>query len=413
VSELTDASDPRAVNASLCRVLDHRCFQMVRSLHDAPAELVADSAMSFREFWDRGGRQWLLYALSLGDPDHDYLAATPTILPTYALETRAGHPLAPLLCSLADDDCGRDTAGWLLRAQLAMDTPRQREDRSGKQAECKDAALAQPEPARLSVWYQCISRIGLREAFPIGRFRAPDRGWLIIRGRRGHYQFCDEIRLYDVATGSVYVAQNCSGLFDFNRANMQTVPRSFVGCTSVDNLREWVLILALAGKAIDPMRPGEAFRIPAEIERSYTRSFEFTGRGRVFIHSSDQTHLPFAYYRDGQIVASGELVWPEHHNSALWHHAVELARVAEAGIVKGCALARFPTDLPIHTSPRGVSRVDAEPSHLSDINRGLRDELFALRERALCPATERGESARAPRARDARRRLVRVPSRER
>ena len=47
---------------------------------------------------------------------------------------------------------------------------------------------------------------------PIGRMAAPTRGWFIIRGRRGHHAFCDEVRVFDLSKGSVYGTQSCSGL---------------------------------------------------------------------------------------------------------------------------------------------------------------------------------------------------------
>jgi len=38
--------------------------------------------------------------------------------------------------------------------------------------------------------------------------RAIDRGWLVLRGRRGHYDWANEIRAYDLATGAAYVVRD-------------------------------------------------------------------------------------------------------------------------------------------------------------------------------------------------------------
>ena len=38
-------------------------------------------------------------------------------------------------------------------------------------------------------WIECLAEHRVPGwALPLGRFRAPDRGWLVIRGRRGHYE---------------------------------------------------------------------------------------------------------------------------------------------------------------------------------------------------------------------------------
>ena len=34
------------------------------------------------------------------------------------------------------------------------------------------------------------------------------RGWLVIRGRRGHYDFCDELHAYDLDSGSMVPADS-------------------------------------------------------------------------------------------------------------------------------------------------------------------------------------------------------------
>jgi hypothetical protein len=41
---------------------------------------------------------------------------------------------------------------------------------------------------------------------------APPFLGIVIRGRRGHYDFCDELGAYDMETGAAYVAKSCSGL---------------------------------------------------------------------------------------------------------------------------------------------------------------------------------------------------------
>ena len=42
------------------------------------------------------------------------------------------------------------------------------------------------------------------------RSRRPDTGWLVIAGRRGHYQFCDTIRAYHLGTGAAFIDDSCT-----------------------------------------------------------------------------------------------------------------------------------------------------------------------------------------------------------
>ncbi len=51
-----------------------------------------------------------------------------------------------------------------------------------------------------------------RIALPLGDVKAPDTGWLVIAGRRGHYEFCDTVRAYDLETGAAFIDDNCSEL---------------------------------------------------------------------------------------------------------------------------------------------------------------------------------------------------------
>jgi hypothetical protein len=72
----------------------------------------------------------------------------------------------------------------------------------------------------------------------------------VIHGRRGHYDFCDEIRAYDLATGAAYLAKRCDGLIrlwtgegcDPDAGRIQTQAGQVVR----ENLREaaWMLLLA-------------------------------------------------------------------------------------------------------------------------------------------------------------------------
>ena len=89
-----------------------------------------------------------------------------------------------------------------------------------------------PADKRYQKWHACIEELRPRQdALPLGRVRAPMRGFFVVRGRRGHYSFCDEIRAYDLASGAAYVASSCSGV------NSSPVTRSTTLSTLYGSLR--------------------------------------------------------------------------------------------------------------------------------------------------------------------------------
>ena len=374
---VADDADPSALNAQLCALFAHPCFTLLGAMDDEAPDLAADSGLAMREFWKRGGSWWFHSALSYTDPNADVWAA-PVMLPTLSLETTPQHRLRPFLCSLADPRCGRSSWGWLNRARRALSDDALRRDAPSVHDQCRETAVQQPADRRMYFWYRCIAQYARSQALPHGRFRAPERGWFVIHGFRGHYGGCDGIRAYDLATGAAYVAQNCLGMLidddkDGNERHFgQRDKPVFAGRVSTDNLRELVLLLALAPEVIDDALPVGDFERPAEIKPVMDRiGDQARPRGKVVVHSSDQTQLVYRYVQDEQVSVKGQLTWPQDHNSAIAQYLVDLLRVVEDGLVEGCA----PADLP-------ASLFDA--SFKSE----LRAAIVDLRGRALCPRAD-------------------------
>jgi len=94
----------------------------------------------------------------------------------------------------------------------------------------KAIAASDPESfgeadADYTEWMKCLEEHRpVAWALPLGRLQSPRVGWLIIRGRRGHYQFCDEVRAHDLETAQPNVAQSCSRLHR-QRGGRDPVPR--------------------------------------------------------------------------------------------------------------------------------------------------------------------------------------------
>src|SRR6185369_9527935 len=113
------------------------------------------------------------------------------------------HPLGDLVCALSDASCGIETRGWELRAEHFFDRFAENKragwlahDQQGEPPPsidvCQAKATQGPERERYADWRMCLAKANHTKArLPLGHTRAPKKGWLFIRGRRGHHSFCD------------------------------------------------------------------------------------------------------------------------------------------------------------------------------------------------------------------------------
>jgi hypothetical protein len=212
-----------------------------------------------------------------------------------------------------------------------------------------------------------------------------------VRGRRGHYSFCDEIRAYDLATGAAYVAQSCSGLalrqdgsVDGAETDAARTAKTRVGRLDVTLLREAAWMMALSNEAQERvLEDGFGWSIPRGIELAAGSS-----RGEVFgmqwSGSSGQTQLEWQWVARGTRVSSGTLTWPQDYNDAAHDHAVKLLDIAEASFQPGCAPAPLPSRVPATTKAGGVSPIDASADSLQAAQDELSKALSATRARP-CP----------------------------
>jgi hypothetical protein len=319
---------------------------------------------------------------------------------TLTAESHPRHALAPLLlCPTADAACGADTAGWEMRARAAFerfaevrleDRRQDRDDPPRTEASCANAAYAAAVDERYDVWRECIAQVPMRtEALPLGRFRAPTRGWFVVRGRRGHYDFCDEIGAYHLGTGSAYIARSCTalalaagGAVDQRATDGARRDAVVTGLLPVDNLREAAWMILLAAEVQEEVLEQEAmFDVPPGIvpRRSSAGVATYSASGGSWSHSSAQTQLAWSYIVDGRSVAAGELTWPNDFDSAALDHAVRLLAIAEAGLRGACPAVALPAPLDLGGARPGVSRVDAPPDRVTAVDRQLLRRLAGAR----------------------------------
>jgi hypothetical protein len=311
------------------------------------------------------------------------------------LDTDPGHVLAPLLCTLADESCGRETEGWAERAgdafSAAVVRDRVREEDAfpvnsqSLAARCEAEVRKKGTTPEYAKWMECLAEHRVPDwALPLGRVRAPDRGWLVIRGRRGHYEFCDELGVYDVETGAAYVAKSCSGLrlradgsVNFEATNTARKATFEAGRLDVANLREAVWMILLAPQSEKVFLSADYFPIPKGMVPTPPESDAGGYVGSMWANSG-QTVLSWSWLSaDGQVLASGTLTWPGSY-AAPESHAADLLRIAEVGLRSECPPAKLPAFAP--GAPRsGVSAIDARPQEVA----ALQDELaITLREYA-------------------------------
>lgn len=362
-------------------------------------DVTFDSALSLKSWWDAGGSSWVSHYLTLGAPGHhpnnpNWSMVAPTPRKTLTRESAKDSPLASILCSARDASCGLETRGWLTRARQAFEAharEKRREPRpSDPRAVCTERAKNAPAGDGYDTWRRCLDDTAERsDALPLGRFRAPTDGWLVLRGRRGHYALCDEVRAYDLATGSAFVSGTCGGLVlrdggsvDGQKTDATRKLRSEVGRLPLENLREAALLTLLAPHVQhDVLAEGFGWALPDDLPIQSSTDGVFGGLALSGGFSSGQTIVGWAWVRSGRAVASGELVWPENYNDAASDHAVKLLQIAEAAFAPSeCVPAAPPSPLPSGDKAPGVAKIDG---HLDSRVSGPH-ALDALRGR-VCP----------------------------
>jgi hypothetical protein len=385
IEALAPTADHGPASAALTALLAHPCLRLADlDLGQPPA---FDSAVALQHFWKDAGADWLRAYLDHAKPGTEgggVIVVPGAPRPTLSKETHPGHDLTPLLCSLADIDCAVRTRGWAMRAGDALERHDYLGDKDSE--ECARKARSERPARRYAVWRECVdAKMALTMALPLGGLNAPADGWLVIHGRRGHYEFCDEIRAYDLATGSAYVAQRCDGLIRIWTGE-GAVPdagqlRAQAGQVVRENLRETAWMMLLAPFAGGPaLRSYQHLYLPDGIE--LRRSARIEPRSRVTLISSDQTDLAWSYVRQGAVMATGTLTWPTDHNDTAAAHAVRLLEITEAAFSPGCPRAVLPAGL-ISTARLGdqpeVSPLDASERELDRTALELAEALEGLR----------------------------------
>ena len=306
--------------------------------------------------------------------------------------------LAPWLCPEKETRCG-NAGTYVAHAEKAFDAHADSESvwharrRSPVCVEARStspAAIAQGQSS-FEAWADCVGTDSPRTyRYPKLRYRAPEKGWLVLRGRRGHYSFSDEIRVYDLETGAAYVSSSRTELVlegigvDHDAVDAKRSPEAYAGNVAPGAVRELAFVL-LTSKAPVPMRPiSMSVVVPDELEVTLSPrapGFTFSTEPPEW-HSSAQTSIAYTLLDNGKLVAEGEFTWPDSSAPAE-QYADDLLTMLEGGLERGCARAKLPARLG-KSGGAVISPIDADQGRQVVVSQSLERALEGLRPKA-CP----------------------------
>lgn len=355
VRSLAPDVHPEALIARIEAMVNTKCFEILGGI-----SLGAADGLSLKTYWESGGFARLRDTLHLGERVHRMMRTEPSVRRSLTVETAPTSPIIGMLCSATDENCGAETAAWELRANQIFTLEETTNTRSHESIDCAAAARAVPPRRRFKVWRECFegSRADMwsvgRTSLPIGSTRAPKQGWLVIKGRRGHYSFCDKVGAYDLATGSAYVLSSCSalaleasGAVNAKATNDARQNQVKIGHLSIDHLREAVWMMVLLDELDSDVRVVSVGKeLPEWIQARVDSESEDRGgriEGGVGV-STDQTRLVWEIVGGDHLQKSGRLTYP-YSMQVAEDHAVHLLRIAEMKFEQGCPEVTMPVSL--------------------------------------------------------------------
>jgi hypothetical protein len=391
-----DASAADAVTERIGALFASPCYNrgnLARSLDTA--KLKAARAWSVAKWWESGGQVFLKDALQHANAIH-FAPSIPRMIAQELLP--AGGPLGAILCPTFAAECdpvargaALDLGRELVRVSLLHALPRgtSAPDENPSSPEgCAQALRKEPPDQRLLRYAACVDQlVPRRAALPEARYRSP-KGWLVLRGRRGHYSFCDEARAYDLETGTAYIASRCGGLvLSSGGAVNQGATRdtgamkSQVGTLSVDALRRLALMLWVESEVDDDAREYAKFPVPTGVPMPEPeRGFGFGKRG--WSHSG-QTSIQFELSDGKSTLLAGKFVWPDSSDAG--NQVIDdLVVSAETTFREGCPKVALPASLAPAKSLGGVSGIDASPDALRKNADDLSAAFAELRKTKVC-----------------------------
>ncbi len=358
---LGPTDDASAFAKRFTALLRHRCFELAwvdQMMFSLDSEIGAEA----RHFWDAGAEAWLRNYLELASGASRTVRLMPSTRKVWTPKTHPSDPLAGFLCALDDADCAAAVNPWVERAHRSFDLWVDKTSTDPKDwgttptktpEDCAAVALAASKDDAYAEWRQCErAQLSRSDRLPLGGLGVIDEGWLVVQGRRGHYEFCDGLSAYDLKTGAAYRFESCSELavqfdggVDTSKTDAGRTLRPEVGTIPVDALREaaWILLSMPHVDRNVVTDPELTRELPEGIEIART-GFNRSGLSMVGTASTAQTSLSWGWLpndHDDDSIA-GTLTWPGSLSDAVEDHAARRLAAAESRLRPGCAASPLP-----------------------------------------------------------------------
>ncbi len=366
VPRLDAAAPPSAFVSQVKALYEHECLAVARG--DQPGlDFEVATGIEAKIYWEAGLDMWLRAYLDFSDGADNTVWLLPSQPSVVTPLTRPGDRLAPWMCSAdPEDPCAKRVAAWRSRAQRTFELFKY--GGGPDRVNCDPAENEGPEEDAYARWRACESKALRRHAsLPVGGLGAIEDGWVVVYGRRGHYQYCDAVTALDLSSGSHYRFADCDHRPELDGiAAAGGIPAASIevetGNISLELLREfaWVALsvryiqrsavteTALGRQLPDGLRMA---RPPAPLSAS---GLGLWGRG-----SSGHTTLGWLWTRgSSKTPAHGELSWPDGLSDPADDHAVRLLDFAEQRSVPGCAAKKLPAWLVGNLADASLPKTD-------------------------------------------------------
>ncbi len=347
VEGLRPDDSAEAFNVRANELLGGECFAVAR-VDEPGLRLDLPSAAAAKAYWESGLDMWFRTYLDLAAADNRDVWLLPSQRDVVTPQTHPDDPLAPWLCPQdPESSCARAVLAYAARAERYFELwalP-------GLDAsvDCEPAA----REGGYAKWRDC-ERDGLRRhaALALGGVGLVDEGWIVVEGRRGHYEYCDEVAAFDLSTGAYYRFAECDhrpeldGLADAGALG-QTAAGVQVetGRVDLEHLREFAWA-TLSAQYVQPdvVRDTALGRqLPADMAVTRTDDRSLGGLGLIGMGSSGHTSVRWAWSAGaGKPVVSGDMSWPGSLSNPAEDHAVRLLSIAEGRAAPGCAPSALP-----------------------------------------------------------------------
>lgn len=347
---LDNAAPPTEFVAQLKALYGHECLAVGRG-DNRGLNMEIATGIEARAYWEAGLDMWFRTYLDVADGSDDTVWLLPSRPVVVTRDTRPLDPLAPWMCSAdPEDPCAQRVAAWRSRAQRTFELFKYGGSHSTEH--CDPDTHDWPQGEEYARWRAC-ERGGLRRhaSLPLGGLGSIEDGWIVVYGRRGHYQYCDEVAALDLSSGSHYRFADCAHrpeIAGFAAAAGALPPGIEVetGTISTELLREFAWV-ALSVAYVEPNVVTERAlgrTLPSRVRMARPSTpMSMSGFGSRGSGSSGHTTLGWIWTRaSNKSPASGELSWPDGRSDPAKDHAVRLLDFAEQRSVPGCAPKKLP-----------------------------------------------------------------------